>query len=372
VPTHQSKLADAEQVATANPSLERRDIVRFLADKLRPESTFDSTTDGVEFDRLLSAVISELATGVRVELAQHIAMSPVPFGETARRLALDEIAVARPVLEGSRALTEADLLEVIMQRSQQHMMAITRRYEISARISGALVERGEDNVVVSLLENTRAEIGEETYEKIATRAEDSVVLQKPLIRREQVPLDILNELYFKVEGDLRREILARNEGASTHDLSVALLKTRRRWLQKYGGLPQDYDATRAEIDGFHRRGQLKPFMLVRFLRERRHTSFKLALARLTETEYDVVNRIVERKDFEALAMIARAGGFDRALFVTIALMIAGNEKLTAAAEEYGALYESISAELAQRVMRFWKSGSDAEDGDQHGTAPGGS
>ena len=32
-----------------------------------------------------------------------------------------------------------------------------------------------------------------------------------------------------------------------------------------------------------------------------------------------VNRIIERKDFEALAMIARAGGFDRALFVTIAL-----------------------------------------------------
>jgi len=364
VPIQQPKLAHTEPVATETPGPKRREIVRFLADKLRPEATFESTTDGIEFDRLLSAVISELATGVRVELAQHVALSPVPFGDTARRLALDEIAVARPVLESSRALTEADLLEVITQRSQQHMMAITRRYEISARISEALVERGEDNVVVSLLENTRAEIGEETYEKIAIRAEDSVVLQKPLIRREQVPLDILNELYFKVEGDLRREILARSEGASTHDLSVALLKTRRRWLQKYGGLPQDYEAARAEIDGLHRRGELKPFLLVRFLRERKHSSFKLALARLTETEYDVVNRIVERKDFEALAMISRAGRFDRPLFVTIAIMVAGKEKLTSDAEEFGTLYESIAAELAQRVMRFWKSGSDAEDGGQ--------
>lgn len=360
VPT-QPKRAAAEPVATGNPGPKRQDIVRFLADKLRPEATFESTTDGAEFDRLLSAVISELATGVRAELAQHVAMSPVPFGQTARRLALDEIAVARPVLEGSRALTDADLLEVITQRSQQHMMAITRRYEISARISGALVERGEDDVVVSLLENSHAEIGEDTYETIAARAEDSVILQKPLIRREQVPLDILNELYFKVEGELRREILARHEGASTHDLSVALLKTRRRWLQKYGGLPEDYDTTRAEIDGLNRRGELKPFLLVRFLRERRHTAFKLALARLTDTEYDVVNRIVERKDFEALAMIARAGGFDRALFVTIALMIADKEKLTTDAKDFGALYESISADLAQQVFRVWKSGSDADE-----------
>jgi len=362
VPTHQPKRAETVPIATGTPGLRRGEIVRFLADKLRPEASFESATDGVEFDHLLSAVISELATGVRVELAQHIAMSPVHFGETARQLALDEIAVARPVLEGSRALTEADLLEVITQRSQQHMMAITRRYEISARIAGALVERGEDDVVVSLLENERAEIGDETYEKIAVRAEDSVILRKPLIHRERVPLDILNELYFKVEGDLRREILARNEGASTHDLSVALLKTRRRWLQKYGALPTDYDSTRAEIDGLHRRGQLKPFMLVRYLRERQHTAFKLAFARLTETDYDLVNRIVERKDFEAVAMIARAGCFDRALFVTIALMIAGKEKLTTDAEEFGTLYESISTELAQRVIRFWKSGSDEDEG----------
>ena len=43
---------------------------------------------------------------------------------------------------------------------------------------------------------------------MAVRARDSAVLQAPLVHRQDVPAEnLLNELYMKVEGSLRQEIL---------------------------------------------------------------------------------------------------------------------------------------------------------------------
>ena len=59
------------------------------------------------------AVAADLETQVRIELARKVAASNVPVQRTARRLAMDVIEVARPVIERSKSLSETDLLDVI-------------------------------------------------------------------------------------------------------------------------------------------------------------------------------------------------------------------------------------------------------------------
>jgi uncharacterized protein (DUF2336 family) len=347
-----SMLAEGPAAASGDT---RSATLRKIADSFRPENHALAAMDRADLDKILSAVTSELTSEVRSELSRYIAISPVAFNNMARTLAFDEIAVARPVLERSDALTDGDLLDVIAQKSQDHMMAVTKRATISEEVSGALVERGEDKVVVSLLENEGAKIGYSTYEKVALRAETSVALQAPFIRRTAVPLDLLNDLYFKVERNLRRELLERFNNASSQDLSVALLLSRRRWLVKHGGLPKDYETSRRQVDELGRRGELKPPILVRLLRDHKRTQFKFAFAKLTGTDYELINRLTERDDLDGIAILARAGGFDRALFVTIAMMLSGGSDRMAGAESFGEQYESISVEHAQRVLGFWKS-----------------
>ena len=58
-------------------------------------------------------------------------------------------------------------------------MAVTKRAGISANISQALVERGNDDVVCSLLANAKAEIADTTYDAVATRAASSRTLRAP-------------------------------------------------------------------------------------------------------------------------------------------------------------------------------------------------
>jgi len=158
-------------LAKETSSEKRRELLRQITDVfLAPPVSARTDRESALFDEIVGAVASDLETQVRVELARKIARSRAPLGRTARRLAMDEIDVARPVIEESGALTESDILDVIQNKSQDHLLAVTKRPDIGEVVSSALVERGEDRVVVSLLENRTARIDRATFERVASRA----------------------------------------------------------------------------------------------------------------------------------------------------------------------------------------------------------
>jgi uncharacterized protein (DUF2336 family) len=340
-------------LAKETSSEKRRELLRqvtdvFLADASR------SDREAAVFDEIVGHVAADLEVAVRIELARKIAASQAPLGRTARRLALDVIDVARPVIEHSAALTESDILDVIHLKGQDHMLAVTRRPDIGENVSSALVERGGDNVVASLLSNNTARMNRETFERVADRAEANPVLHAPFVRNHHVPLDLLNSVYVKVEKDLRREIMRKFHGVSPAELESALESSRNRLSSAYGVLPEDFEPARLRIADLDKRGALKPPVLVQLLRENQKTAFMLAFSKLVEMEFDTVRRLVDSSDLDALAMLCRGAGFDRALFVTIALLIAGADYGMSKAEAFGKLYEEVPVAAAQRALRFWK------------------
>ena len=168
-------------LAREGSSEKRRELLRQITDVFLAAPEQRSENESVLFDEIVGAVAADLETQVRVELARKVAESNAPLNRTARRLAMDTIEVARPVIERSRALSETDILDVIQQKSQDHMLAVTKRPDIGEKVSSALVAKGEDRVVASLLENRTARMDRETYQAVATRAETSPVLHAPFV-----------------------------------------------------------------------------------------------------------------------------------------------------------------------------------------------
>jgi uncharacterized protein (DUF2336 family) len=306
------------------------------------------------FDEIVGFVASDLETAVRVELAKRVAMTPAPVQRTARRLALDEIDVARVVIEGSQALTDRDIVEVIQTKSQEHMLAVTKRPEIGETVSSALVERGEDLVVASLLANKGAKINRETFERVADRAQYSPVLHAPFVRNANAPIDLLNSVYLKVEGELKREILNKFHGVSPAELEAAIEKSRTRLSTAYGVIPADFVAASQAVSKLEVRGALQPPVLVQLLRDGHRTQFQIAFAKLVDIEFDLAIRVIDSQDLDAMAMLCRGAGFDRALFVTLCMLLGGQGYAMAKAEAFGQLYEQVPAAAAQRALRFWK------------------
>ena len=344
-------LADLAKETTSEG---RRELLRKVTEALDPRAGLDAT-EVAEFDGLLSTIASDYSAQIRAQIAKLVAGSLSPFSHTAHRFALDDIEVARPILENYEGLSEDTLLKVVGQKSQDHMMAVTRRRRISEAVSQALVERGDDAVVSSLLTNAKAEIGAEAYGMVARRAETSTMLQAPLVRRAGVPLELLNNLYLKVESDLRREIIGKFESVAPDELEAAFARTRAEVSKRYHE-PEDFEASKRRIDAMARNKTLTPPALVNLMREgpASRTAFKLAFARLADVDYELIERVVEGPDLDTAALLCRGSQFDRALFMALAIGLDKSERALGGSEEFGKLYERVPVQAAQRALRFWK------------------
>jgi uncharacterized protein (DUF2336 family) len=95
--------------------------------------------------------------------------------------------------------------------------------------------------VGSLLENEKADICPDTYDRIAERAENSTALQAPLVRRANVPPELLNGIYLKAEARLRREIMTKLERIPAEEMEKAFQRSRSRVTSVYGARPDDFD-----------------------------------------------------------------------------------------------------------------------------------
>lgn len=351
-----SNFALLMELAKEPSSEKRRVLLVRIAGMLSEDPAAGTSANCAAFDDIAVAIVADLKSEAKAEIAQRFAKTALPLGRTSRQLAMDEINVARPVLESSGALTESDLLEVVAQKSQEHLMAVTKRADVGEKVSDALVTRGNDQVVGSLLVNRNAKIARNTYERITERAQTSPALQAPLVRRQGVPLDLLNDIFESAASELRQEILKQYENVSPAELDEALKRSCERVAKTYGGTPEDLEAAKQSLSKLEKAGELKPLLLVRLMREGQpsRTLFLLAFAKITDVDFPLVQRLIDKKDIDALALLCRAAGFDRALYVTLCLFVLGDNQGRANLEQFGALFEQVPVQTAQRAIRFWK------------------
>lgn len=351
-----SRFALLKELPNRTSSEARRELLREVTDSLSGKNGAPSAEESAELDRIMASVASEFSTQVRAEFARLIASSNAHFRQAAERFAMDEIEVAAPVLRHSETLSEDVLLKVVAEKSQAHMMAVTQRSSVSSRLSHALVERGGDAVVSSLLGNEGADIADKTYDMVMERADGSPLLQAGLVRRKSVPLDLLNQLYLKTEASLRQEIMAKFGQVETAELEKAFERSRFRLTNRYRQLPQDIVAARKSLAALEAKRQLVPATLAGLLREgaASRTTFLLAFAKLADVEFEVIQRAVDGPDLDMLALLCRGAGFDRGLFVTLAVALDTSGGGLAKAQEFADLYESVPVQAAQRAIRFWK------------------
>jgi len=355
----ESRFARLMDLAKEKASDKRRDLLREVTEMFFDGQSHSGSADAM-FTEIIGSVAAEMDVTVRAELARRVADAEHAPSALARRLALDEIEVASPVLQWSKALSDEDLVQIVKTRGHAHMMAVTKRETVSETVSEALVTHGDDRIVGALLRNEGAKLSDETFETVAERAEKNQALQAPLVKRKVVPLHVLNQLYMSVEANLRAEILKRNDAVSPAELERALKKAKVRVAQTMGALPQDYEEAQRWVQNQKLRNTFSPPVLVRLLREKETTKFVLSFADLCQLDFETSRRIVENNDIDSLAMCCRAAGFDRALFVTLAVLIAGGDRGFGRAEAFGQMFNEVPVDAAQRAMRFWRVRAQAE------------
>lgn len=350
-----SRFAKLIDLAHAPSSEKRRELLREATDLFFATSDERTSRETQLFDEVLRTVAKEMQESVLAELSERFADAYDAPVQLLHDLAFNTFAVAEPILKRSPILNEDVLVKLVAEQSQDHIKAIAQRETVSPRVSDAIVRVGNDDALESLLGNAGARIERPAMERVVDRARDNERLHGGVVGRHDIPLDLLNEMYFVVEQNLRGAILERNSSVDPTELDHALERARLRMQSRQAtAVTDDFLASKKLIDQKKRAGELKPPALVPLYRDNKITAFTIGLAELTGLDYDTTHNIIAKGDMEGLAMICRASNFERPLFVTIAVLCCGGNDAMKQAEHFGRIYSAVPVEAAQRAMRFFK------------------
>lgn len=347
---HLQKLVD---LAREPSSLNRRLLLREVTDLFleAPEDLSEGEVD--QFSDVMGRVAFDLEMEVRQELADRLAQVTAAPRELVVRLANDEIEVARTVLERSGVFQSADLLAIVEDRGQGHLLAISKRQTVSEGLADALVEKGDDGVLESLARNDGAVLSRRAMEVMVTRSEHNTALHEPLVSRRDLPPDLMHEMFFWVSSALREYILSATTDIDESRLDSLLAETQ---ASIEGPAVQDEDPAwrlpRRFIDQNERRRELTPSLVVDLLRQKKMPAGIIGFARLAGIDEPTAQRVILRADAEALAVACKASGFDRDDFCG---MIRITTKDSGAETELLDLYDKLTLQTAQRTMRFWRT-----------------
>jgi len=342
-------------IALANePSSEkRRDLLREVTDVFVSQPDEFSETELEYFSDIIGQLSAEMSEDVRSQLSEELSLVDETPQALAKRFALDEASIAHPMLKNSKALSEADLMEIAQTKGQDHLNSIAQRESVSERLSDAIVARGDDRVLVTLARNEGAQLSRDAMETLVDRSQDVEDLQDSVATRTDMPLDLLNEMYFFVSQKLRAYILKTNANVNEEELDAILKESAHKRLQSASVRKR----TKIEvfIDRLYHDGELNERVLHNFAKHHQINELIVGFARLAQLDVRTARHVLFDPTCEALTIACRSLDFSRAGFVAILKLVSGDGKAVSdQAEEALRLYNSLPLAAAQRTMRFWR------------------
>ncbi len=167
-----------------------------------------ATTDNASLAKaVLLLLVKDVEKEVRRTLAEAVADCEELPPDVASKLARDDIEVARPVLERSPVLSDEELIDIVRTNSIQYALAVAGRERISEAVSEALVDSGDEQVVVRLAGNMGAELSRRTLQRIAEEFRESRPVQDRLVKRPALPYELVEQLVGVIGDRLQWELL---------------------------------------------------------------------------------------------------------------------------------------------------------------------
>lgn len=160
---------------------------------------------------IVRKLAGDLEQQVRQNLAEAVRQSVGLPHDVALKLAKDVAEVSLPIISDSVVLTDGDLVSIVEEGDTDKQLAIANRDEVSEVVAGALVERGNEDVVVAVVSNPGAELNEPALGKALDRFGDSPRLQAPMVGRSTLPVAVAERLVSLVSDKLKDELVRRHE-----------------------------------------------------------------------------------------------------------------------------------------------------------------
>ena len=196
------------------------------------------------FADVVTRLLKDLDTASRAHFSAIVARSERTPAEVALALARDNAAVADPILRLSPALSDEHLVEIASGSTIEHRLSISKRRDLTERVSDTLIDFGELEVLESLADNATAAISAHGFDVMTARSADSASLREKVCLRGDLPVAAARKLlpYLNAEHGARLAALIAANSAQLGDIVRGALpelsaersrRAKRRLLTKH-------------------------------------------------------------------------------------------------------------------------------------------
>ena len=310
----------------------------------------------VRFDDVIMRLAVDIELSARALLSVRLAPIPNAPPNVIRALAFDDaIDVARPVLIESQRLDAATLVENARSKSQEHLLAISRRLVLSEIVTDVLVERGDRRVVLSTVQNLGARFSGTGFETIVQRSAGDDQLAGCVGSRPDIPPQLFTKLLTIASESVRAKLEAEYPQAKREVRRAVAEVADRIRAETLDGAP-DYGAAQALVDALHKSGQLNDGAVAGFAKAGQYEETTIALARMCDLPVPFVERALLQEASETVLILARVIGLSWPTVKEILLLRSGKRFIPAhKLAESLAQFERLKPATANEIVRFYRT-----------------
>ena len=318
-------------LAKSRDAADRERLMLALVDLCDEDEDVRSPAVQSLIESIFMNLVVEAERDIRRLLAEKLASAPWAPPALVNVPALDEIEIARPVIALSPVLRDQDLIRLLVEATIEHQIEVARRPSLGPPVVEAILGQDEPAVLTALAGNDTAEISIEGMAKLLEASRRIAAMRSPLVRHPKLTSEMAQRLYLWVGQSLRAAIVTRFrvDPAALDQAMADAVRHAHGQVQpatRAAGAAFETDPDHEEMEHrliakLHAAGQLKSSYLLRVLRERKLSLFRIALSTLGGYSIEDVRRAMNSDRPELLALACVSVGMDRSVFPTVLSLV---------------------------------------------------
>ena len=351
-----SIIDELEEAVRSGSSARRIETLRQVTDLFLHDAERLSEAQVKVFDDVLCHLVERVESRVKAELGTRLApLQRAPAGVVERLAWDDQIAVAETVLVNCRVLPAGTLVEIAKSKGQDHLFAISGRADLPEVVTDVLVERGERRVIRKLADNTTARFSETGYRGMVAHAESDEELTEVLGLRTDLPLKFLRDLLQRATEAVRARLMSIAPPELQDEIKrvlAAIADTVK------GEAPRSRDFSRAEAVVRRMKGlnELNDAAIAAFAAHKRLEEVAASLAALNNSApTELMMKVLEGPRADLVLIPCKAASLNWPTVEAILCNRSPKYRIDEGTLEVATRdYARLSAETAERTLRFWQ------------------
>ena len=316
------------------------------------------------FGEVIGRLSEEIEQAARAKLAKRLAHSNnAPFNVLLILASDDSIDVAGPVLQFSQRLDTNSLVTNARNKSQAHLLAISKRSSVPMVVTDELVTRGNREVLQAVAANDGARFSDFGFLHLIKRSEGDSILAERIGLRKEISRHMFQQLIAKASNDVKRK-LERERPDLVDQIQDSVIEVTGALQSKFGPASNSYFAAKKVVNAQHRYGNLNENSILEYARAHRIEEVTVGLSLLCSLPVDVAERALVHNR-EMVLILARALDFEWETAMALLFLGAKDYRIAAGdLDDMRRQFTRLDTETSLDILKVYQSRKNAMAAEQ--------